>query len=642
MKHATQTTHKLSHILMFLSSCVMMLLCSSASVDAEVLPEAAKLLPPNTILMVDVDNFSELKAQFEKTNFYKIYKDPSMAAVVEDFKTKWHEKIKKLDKNDIVRTMVSADVLPQGRVAVALVLDEHTKDVNQPPILFITQWGQNIGKIKESVNEMAQKNIEMGGHRKKSEDYRGISIETMVDELSATLTYCFIDDCWIFTMNPDILKFVIAHIKGASSPTLADDADYTSAMKAVGPYRDIDFYINIKQIINMVVAEDDNGQAKTAMTNLGLDNVVGLGYSIGLARRPGESFCGKAILKIDGAKKGICKMLELESATLRTPRFIPAQACAVYFVNLNISKAYNELANILNSFSPQYASILYMPLLPPSPQGEPSIQLKNDVIDHLGSQIIIAQSVNKPSSDIGMSKPTVTPGFEKAQLFFAVAINNRRALEKSLSLLHSKLIAPNNPDATRELLGHTIYILDMASMFPFFSPGQKKPLQTPTRPETPKVPKLAFTITDTHLIFASEAAVDKAIRALNIDSDESIGSAEWFTKAKSTIPSVVGLASLQNNETSFEYFWSIIRGLKRQMQENKSPDSNIQQGMGMGSGLLFPFLNFSQEDSDLFDFSLLPEFDAVRRYFGLSTFYGISRPDGFFFEFKYVNPPAGD
>jgi len=46
----------------------------------------------------------------------------------------------------------------------------------------------------------------------------------------------------------------------------------------------------------------------------------------------------------------------------------------------------------------------------------------------------------------------------------------------------------------------------------------------------------------------------------------------------------------------------------------------------------------SQAGADQFDFSLLPEFEAVRKYFGLAASYGISRQDGFFFEFKYLNP----
>ena len=40
--------------------------------------------------------------------------------------------------------------------------------------------------------------------------------------------------------------------------------------------------------------------------------------------------------------------------------------------------------------------------------------------------------------------------------------------------------------------------------------------------------------------------------------------------------------------------------------------------------------------SGLFDFTLLPDFGAVRKYFGQSTLYGISTEDGFFFECKDI------
>jgi hypothetical protein len=168
------------------------------------------------------------------------------------------------------------------------------------------------------------------------------------------------------------------------------------------------------------------------------------------------------------------------------------------------------------------------------------------------------------------------------------------------------------------------------------APG-RKPMQAPAGPGKPKMPPSAFTVTDTHLIFASESAVEQAIRMLGGNQAESIGSARWFNKAKSNIPSVVGLAGLQNNAASGEYFWSTMR-------ESKKPDKadgegkNNQISVGVTSGSLFPQVMFTQAGADLFDFSLLPEFDAVKKYFGVSAFYGISRPDGFFFEFKYLNP----
>jgi len=633
MKYAATTTHKLPFALMLLCSCVFMSLFSPNSVQAQKLPDTAKLIPPETILLLDVDDFDRLRTQFERTNFYKLYKDPAMAAFVDDFKTKWREKIRKPD-NELLRVIADIDTFPRGRVAVAFVLNEQiNKDANEPPLLLITQWGQTIAKIKEAVDKTVEKAIEDGTHRQR-QDYRGVSITTIIRQSSAALSYCFIDDCLIGSMDLDVLKFVIAHIKGADSATLADDADYTATMKAaeLSTQTQIDLYVNIKQIIKIIIAEDDTGKTKTTMDNLGLDNVTSFGCSIGLGpSTPGsKTSFGKAFLKVRGEKKGICTMLDIETATLRVPQFIQSSAYSVSFVNLNIKKAYNELGNILNSISPQFAAMMYMPLLPPSPQGEPPLQLKADIVDHLGSQIIIAQSISEPLSDAS--------GPRQKKSLIAVAIENRSALEKSLSLLHSTILAANNPAARRQLLGHTIYLIDPAAIFPASPKRPKRPMQIPGLPETPTMPKFAFTVTDTHLVFSDESAVEQVIRALNSTETVSVSSEEWFNKAKSAIPSVVGLASFQNDAASGEFFWSDLRELKKETSKSKDPDSSTTIGLGVSSESPFPQLMLSQAGSDLFDFSLLPEFDEVRKYFGLSAFYGLSKPDGFFFELKYLNP----
>ena len=289
-----------------------------------------------------------------------------------------------------------------------------------------------------------------------------------------------------------------------------------------------------------------------------------------------------------------------------------------------------------STVSPQFAAILYMPLLPPGPQGEPSLQLKGDMIDHLGSQIMIAQSISKPSLDVGTSRPTGAAALGQVQSLLALAINNRNALDKSLSLLHSKMLAPENPDARRELLGHTIYSVDVSAFLPMFAPSQPG-----GEPGAPKPPPLAFTVTDTHLIFASEPIVERAVRALSSAGTVSVSSAEWFAKARSTIPSAVGFAGLQDNAVSTERFWSGLRESKKTPTPS-GKDGENQISIGMSTGSIFPLLDLSQAGSSLFDFSLLPEFDTVRKYFGLSASYGVSRQDGFFFEFKYLSPDASE
>jgi hypothetical protein len=190
--------------------------------------------------------------------------------------------------------------------------------------------------------------------------------------------------------------------------------------------------------------------------------------------------------------------------------------------------------------------------------------------------------------------------------------------------VHKRLIAPNNPQPTRELLGHTIYLLGPMG-FPTIDGAA--PLANPAsgpRAQAPLV-RTAFTITDTHLIIGTEPAVERAIRTLAGAQADSVTSAEWFAKAKSAVPSVVGLACLEDTSASAELMWWMLRdGSQRQR-------ANI--GLGSTASVL------AQPDLWQFaDFTLLPDYSAVKKYFGSFVLFGASRYDGFQLEFKYLNP----
>ena len=646
MNYFVKTSHKLQITLVIICSYALVLFWAPVPARAVMLPETAKLFPPETVLLVEVQNMSRLKQQLEETNLYKLYKDPAMALFFDDLKTRWREQ-SRMRKNKPFGLISGVDELPDGRVALAAVFNERLKDAKEPPLLLITQWGENINKIKEAVNKMVKQVVEDGDHRK-IEDYRGVDITTMIRKSSRGLTICFIEDCLIVSSDMDILKFVIAHIKGAGSPTLADEADYSSTMRAVKLQgaEQIDCYVNIKQIIKTTIDADAARRAaspskqtlkpEAVIGNLGLDNVTSFGLAIApealSAASAGSSF-GKAFLKIKGQKKGITKMLEVESAPLRTPRFIPDSAYSVSFMNLNIRNAYSEFGKILSSFSPQFAALLYMPLIPGGPQGEPPMQIKAGIVDHLGSQIIVAQSINDDVSGADIA------GQETSLI--AIAIENRGALEKSLSRLHSTMFAANNPDASRQFLGHTIYLLDFQGFLPGLMPGAGRPMQNPNGGQIPKMPKYAFTVTDTHLILSKESSVEQALRTLNSTENVSMGSKRWFNIAKSSIPSLVGLVTLQNDTVSGRYIWSEMLNMSKQVNK-KEKESSIEMGIGGRAGSVFSQIFSSQAHNQLFDFSLLPEFDAVKKYFGLSALYGISKSDGFLFEFKYLNPPDVD
>ncbi len=618
-------------------------LCAAAGLEAKVLPKTAELVPAETVLLVEADDFGRLRRQFEKTSIYELWKEPAMSGFVEKLRSKWHERLAG-EQDDLLATMpqgmagaiLGLEILPSGRLAFALVLNERSKDATEPPILVISQWAGDVDKIREQVEKATEKLTDRGVHISK-QDYRDVTIVTTTEELKPVevkdwanydpdkgpvgtktvqrpplkTSYCFIDDCLIVSADAELVKFVVAHIEGASGPALAGDPDYTAAMAAVGPNHDIDIYVNIKQLVKTAGQEDDTGRAQATLTSMGFDNVSGIGCSVAVATDPGGSWTGKMFVKINGAKRGICKMLDLVSAPVRAPRFVPSSAYSMMFVNIDIKKAYDELYNVISKLSPASAAAMNTPLLPASPDGEAAVELKSGLIDYLGSQVVIAQSMKKPFESHKM--PTET--------LFAVGVRDRVGLEKSLSLLHSRFVGSNDPDARRELLGHTIYILKLGN-FPFFG-GAATPMQAGAGLQVRKEPSMAFTVTDGHLIIAAEPSVEQAIRMLSGTKATSLGSAGWFSAAGAAMPSVAGVAVFEDSAASTELLWWMLK---------QSAESSGGLRMGPASYMLG-----AAGIGDWADFTLLPEFDAVRKYFGSSVMYGVSRADGFFFESKYLN-----
>jgi len=611
----------MKHNIKKIVSFVLVTLVLSSWSQAGELPKTADLFPPETVAVLEVGNFSELRSQFEKTTFYKFYKEPAMSAFFEDVKTKWREKNKEND-NDIFKAITNSEVLPQGRIAFGLVLNEKAKSEGEPIALFISQWGENIGKIKEAIEKTVTKATEEGIH-KKSEDYRGHKIISLVSEESSRLghgflsglSYSIIDDCLIGSEDIELLKFTIAHIEGATSPTLASNSDYNSAVKAVGPYHDIKIYVNIQQIIRTATSGDSTGRDQMMVANLGFDNVRSFAGAVGLGREAGSSFAAKGLLKIDGTKKGICKMLEAESAPVKVPKFIPSSSYALTFFNLNIKKAYAELGTILSGINPMFASMLYIPIVPPSPDGAPGVQLHTDIIDHLGSGIIVSQNINKPFST--ESTPT--------EYLIALAVTNRGALEKSVSEVHSKVLAAGKKDATREIEGYTIYLVDMRNIMPFISGGMV-PLESPYGSEsTVQFPKFAIAITDTHLLFGVESVVERAIRTLADPKSTSLSSAKWFSATKSAMPSAVGLASFEDGSASMELLWWMVKESAKTKKTGGMP--------GSYNSMAFGIMAFNE----FFNADLLPNFEVVRKYFGFGASYAQSKPEGYYFELKDID-----
>ena len=641
------------------------------------LPDTAKIVPPETMALVNIADANSLQKQFQHTSMYKLYKDPVMAAFISSFKTKLQKNLRE-SQDDMSKMLTDVNAMPSGRLAVAFILNEKSKQTGEPVLLVISQWGNDIKTIKTAADKAAKKAIENGARQEK-ETVRGRQIITITQKqasaakeeslemksgsreemkprphrfaaigteegkedggpavkddeenqrgapgvaaalasTSSTISYCFFDDVLIASEDKEALKFMISRIDGGEGQSLADNDNYQKTMAAVGPIHDIDFYLNVEAIIKNIVAQDSAGQMGTQIATFGLDNVSSLGAAVSVGRSGGTPFAVKGLLRINGLKKGIMKLIEPQSAPVQTPRFLDASSVSLSVCNISIKNAYNELFKMMSTMSPGFAAAMNAPLVPADEKGQGGVDLKKDILDYLGSDIVVASSIKKP----------FVSGSDPAKTVTAIAVTNRAAIEKSLATVHNTL-SGGKVDMKRELFGHTLYLLD-GSAFPFLTGQGRQPtaatsdMAAPSQP-TPQAPapKVAFTVTDTHLILGSEENVTQALRLLSNKDAGSLATASWFMRAKSVIPSSVGMAGLSDNRTYGEYLWWNLKETGKAKSGANAFDPTQMALSGLGQ---------------FFDFSLLPNFDTVKKYFGVSTQYVVSRPDGYYFEAQQLD-----
>ena len=207
-------------------------------------------------------------------------------------------------------------------------------------------------------------------------------------------------------------------------------------------------------------------------------------------------------------------------------------------------------------------------------------------------------------------------------MIFAIETTDHINLEKSLKEVHGKLLAVNEPDSTKELLGHTIYILKMKNlpMFATRSPGDN--------PEEPggdvDMPNFAFTVLDTHLIIGPEESVENVVRNLNSKEAARLNSTKWFNDAKSNInPSSVGAVIIEDSSATAEVLWWTIKQFAEMAKNVGDSNDNFQDA---GFSFLGPIKP-----------QLLPEFETVSKYFGISVLQALSTAEGFNLQYKYMD-----
>lgn len=594
-----------------------------AQVGFAKLPAAEKMMPEDTFVMFSVENVQQFNESFEKTDVYKLFTDPAMKPFVDKFKNAFEDIKKKTNKFDFM--FEGKDVKPQGRSVFGVLFNEKTFEGGNPTVVGAMEFGDNLENAKKAVDKAIEMSIDAGATRKK-QNMMGVEVTTLInDEVTMRdpnsgnamarkvkeINIAFVDDAFVFSMDADmdVFAYVLGQAKGkGAGNSLGESADFVSAMQATQLSNSIDMFVNIKPILEIAKKKNTSANPEKEMEALGLSNISCLAMQLNSDDKT-NNLQTKSLLKINGEKKGIMKMFEPGNKSLNVPGFVDSSAGSISFINWDINKAFGVLSQTLMTIQPQAAMMLGMAQIP-SPDGTKMLTLQNDLLAHLGSQIVVAVTYDDDQQDDMQYQSSVV----------AIETSNAAKLEETISAVHGMFVAAANPELKRDFMGRSIYLIDASKMGQMMGGPGMMNMNAPQPAAMPIMPKVGITVTDKYLVIGAEADVEKVLRKLDDKDGKKLDEMKWYSVAKSKVPSSVGFAEFVNNRENLRVLWKMIKA--------------------KGVAAFNPMLAGQTGEFDKFvDFSLLPDYEVIEKYIGISTSYMKSTEDGFYYEAKSLDVP---
>jgi hypothetical protein len=214
-----------------LSAAALLLSCSSLlAADPAVADKLAptdRLLPPNTLVYFSVTDCVRSHEKFAETGFGQMVNDPAMADVREELMKKFNEASDKFEAN-IGVPLSDLLAIPSGEAAFAVL---------QPPgqklgLMLMLDIGDHQ-ELLDKLLDKAKAEIEDGGQLAHSTDeFEGTEITVFKDESPAPnqplngFAWCVKDSMFVLGTSVELIEGTLVRWDGEHDKTFADDETY--------------------------------------------------------------------------------------------------------------------------------------------------------------------------------------------------------------------------------------------------------------------------------------------------------------------------------------------------------------------------------------------------------------------------------
>ncbi len=593
-----------------------------APAHAFAVPAPKDLLPKDTLGFITIPDVSTAKARFAETAMGQLWQDPAMkpfrkhlqerlsSRFVKPFETKWDVELGEY-----------LDLL-QGQITLALTPNEWADDPKRTPgLVFLLDAGKQQDELGAKLDEFRQRWVE-ADHSVKKTRIRDVTFTTLIiepeDKKEPLNIFMGQSGSLLLVSNSksDLEKLLIT-LDGGMVPTLDESSEYQDDHANL--FQDAPFYgwLNFgrlsRRLQKLNEASNQNSGSQKNANPFPIDKAIqatGLSSlsTVAITTTPSnEGTMGRFFLGVPSdQRRGLFKILSLPQKEAGPPAFVPDDVLKYSRWRIDTQETWDAIEDMLTGISPQIAGVFKLMVKSVGKKADANFDLETDLIGNMGDDFISFEKPPEGSAD----EPS-----EKGDSLTLIGSANPERLARALKLSAGLLPSKSNKVNEREFLGRTIYSLA---------------LKTPRRKGSQGgSTSLHFAASASYVALSTDPATLEAYLRDPSPQGQSLRSLPGLDRAAEKVGGMSqGFFGYENSKASTKHYLKLLR-----------EDGSNLRGLAMLSGALLPRIP-GKGDHKPIDFSLLPPFEKVAKYFHFSVYATESRPEGIYFNLFSPKPPA--
>ncbi len=613
-------------------------------------PPAEKLLPPDTLFVVSAPDWTRLQEVYRKSPQSQFWDDPAMKPFREKFLNKWNEEFVQPLERDLGVKLDDYGALLQGQVTLAVTQEGwqgKEKDDGDPAFLFLLDAKDKADLLKKNLADLRKKWSEAGKpiKREKIRDIEFSVVPLTTNDVPKTLKQFFpqhqqveelgkenelpsatdelvigqYDSLLIVGTSMKAVEKVVIRLTGNSAPTLSEQADFETSRQALFREAPLFGWFNAKTFLEVVVRTLSSKGNSEAPSPLPIPSVTKLLAASGLNgvktaafdfRDTGEGRLFEFFLAApESSRAGLTRLLTLSPKDSSAPVFVPADVVKFQRSRIDGPKAISTIEKMLADISAEALNTWNFLLSNGNEAmrvNDPNYDIRKNLFGNLGDDFIAYEKLARGDSAL-----------EKAAPPSLVLIGSPNPDQLAAALKGLFIFLPDGGNLkSREFLGKKIFSVKLTAL----------PLAgTQTAGLT-----LSYAASAGYVAFSTDAGI----------LEEFLRSGESQGKPLRDLPgladAMVRIGGQSTGWFTYENESETMRLLFEALRRGAA-DTNSTGPSVLGSAI--PFAAPEKKFRDWLDFSLLPDYEKVSKYFGFGVQAGSANVDGLTFRMFSPTPP---